>query len=196
MAVQVYSPLYGAAVYGDSRYGSTVWKNLDTVAGTTALGTIQVNTTEVILEGVSAQGAIGTPEVQPREVILDSLVGDTQLGTLQVNIAEVPTSVEATGATATVTVNLSEVLESVSGEAQVATVGVGIRVETIVGVEATGAVSGDVTLRSFNTLTILGVGANFTVNNEGLILTGEKFDYASFREQYDRRRTVYIGRAA
>lgn len=196
MAVQVYSPLYGAAIYGDSRYGSTVWNNLDTVSGQGALGTLQVNITEIILETVSAQGAIGTPEVQPREIILDSLLGDTQLGTLQVNISEVPESVEATGAVATLTVNLSEVLESVSGTAEVSPLGVGIRVETIVGVEATGAVSGDVTLRATSNTTMESVEAIFTVNNEGLVLTGEKFDYAAFREQYDRRRTIYIGRAA
>lgn len=195
MAVQVYSPLYGAAIYGDSRYGSTVWNNLDTVSGQGALGTLQVNIAEV-LGTVSAQGAIGTPEVQPREIILDSLLGDTQLGTLQVNISEVPESVEATGAVATLTVNLSEVLESVSGTTEVSPLGVGIRVETIVGVEATGAVSEDLTLRATSNTTMESVEAVFTVNNEGLVLTGEKFDYAAFREQYDRRRTIYIGRAA
>jgi hypothetical protein len=87
---------------------------------------------------------------------------------------------------ASVTVHLSEVLESAPAEGGIASVGVGIRVETIVGVAGLGNVSDAVIPHAEVTLQLPEISSVGSINAD-LTLTGEKFDYAAFREQYDGR---------
>lgn len=125
MAVIAASARYGVGVYGVSEYGV-------------------VNLTAT-LSGVSATGAIGTPEPKPSEPV-DSVFATGAIGTITVNLVDRIDGVSATGAIGVLEHSNTKELTGVSATGAVAPVVAGgfeidITERIDSGVEATGQVS-------------------------------------------------------
>ena len=124
MAVIAASARYGVGVYGVSEYG-----------------VVDISTT---LSGVSATGAVGTPEPQPSEPV-DSVQATGQLGTVQINLIEKVDGVQGAGAIGVLEHSNTKELTGVAGTGAVAPVVAGgfeidITERIDSGVEATGQV--------------------------------------------------------
>jgi len=124
MAVIAASARYGVGVYGVSEYG-----------------VVNISAT---LSGVSATGAIGTPEPRPAEPV-DSVFATGQVSTVTVNLIEKVDGVEATGAIGVLEHSNTKELTGVTGTSAVASVVAGgfeidITERIDSGVEATGQV--------------------------------------------------------
>lgn len=183
---------------------------LESVDATVSLGQIQFNNTVPLLRpvgsGVYGEAIYGT------NLYAGSLQRFIRLGILQANVSKEITGVEATGTADTVQVNNLEILESVSatgtvnndftfsnthnytGPAAFGEVG-GLTLDIlqpIDGAVGTGEAGENIavgTSRVVDSVEIFGVADTVTAS-------GVQFDYGAVRNQYDRRRTIYIGRAA
>jgi len=135
---------YGTGVYGTAEYGNYYVTINTGVSATSAVeslsaGGFEVDVTERITAGVSATGAIGSPEIQTTDLVT-GVQGTTALGTVSVNIQEDVTGVQGTTAVGTTLVNIQEDILGVSAIGTVGSVALSNTV-TLTGVSATGAVS-------------------------------------------------------
>lgn len=151
----------------------------------------------VPISGVSATGAIEAPsaggfEIDVTERVTASLVGTTAINTVQVNLTKVPTSVVATG-----TINNSlefSNTHSISSVSSLFTVGI-VSPNIKKPVPTAGFFTGSVgSLTLHTTAGVTGVSAINSNNN--VTTTAVVFDFQNVRDQYSRRRTVYIAEAA
>ena len=214
MAVTVNAAVYGVGVYGTAVYGKVIVSNLDQVEGTGQAGNPQVNLVEKptgvsvtgsigvlehsntkTLTGVEGTGAIeavvaGGFEIDITERITGGVEGTGQVAGVQANPGAGLTGVSATGSIGSLDHSNTTLLQSVVGTLPAPSVEPQIT-EKISGVSATGAVGS--TTHS-NTTLLTAVVANGVAGQT--TETGVLFDFFAVREQYDRRRTIKIPRAA
>jgi len=171
-------------------------EKVDGVQGTTTLGQIGFNNTVIIGAGVEGTGEVeevvaGGFEIDITERVDTGVEGTAQVATLQVNLNAKPSGVEATGSVDDgFTFSNTTLLQSVVGTVPEPSVEPQVT-EVISGVSATGAVGA---FTHSNTTLLTAVTANGEAGQT--TETGVLFDFGAVREQYDRRRTVRIGRAA
>ena len=147
--------------------------------------------------GVEGTGAVapvvaGGFEIDITERIDSGVEAAGQVGNVQVNPGAGLAGVEATGAVDDgLTFSSTTLLQSVLGTLGEPTIGVGA-LDTLTGVSATGEVNGTIT--HSNTTLLTAVTASGAAGQT--VETGVIFDFGSVRDQYDRRRTIRIGRVA
>ena len=169
--------LYGVGVYGLASYGIvTPVVQLTGVSATTALesvsaGGFEIDITERIDTGVEGTGQVGSPT--------------------QIKVGAGATGVSATGSIGILEHSNTLLLQSVVGTVSEPSVEPQIT-EIISGVFATGAVNGSFTHSNTTLLTAVSASGIAGQTTE----TGVLFDFEAVKSLYDRRRTVYIGRAA
>jgi hypothetical protein len=199
MATTIYSgAVYGVGVYGVAQYGiNSVIIIPDGVQGscTTDSGlVIEADANHVVI-GVTSAGAVGQVGTIGRAVVIPTGVEATSdVGTTQ-QFAEavvVPTGVEGTGAIGTVTlVGIALVIApSVEGTGIAGIVNARANADVAVtGNEATGAI-GSVTVFENELQIPVGVSATLIVGIP--VVVNLSFDYEAVKDQYDKRRTVYV----
>jgi len=171
-------------------------EKVDGVQGTTAFGQIGFSNTVIIQAGVEGTGEIeevvaGGFEIDITERIDAGVEGTSQVDTVQVNLTAKPSGVEATGSVDDgFTFSNTTLLQSVVGAFSEPSVEPQIT-EVIGGVFATGAVG---PLTNSNSTLVNSVEATGAAGQT--TETGVLFDFQAVREQYSRRRTVYIARVA
>tara|TARA_R100001440_G_scaffold45727_1_gene65381 strand:- start:3763 stop:4404 length:642 start_codon:yes stop_codon:yes gene_type:complete len=190
--------IYGTGKYGSSNYGvvaivvtpagvsatgsvNTVTENvketLASVVGTSAIeavsaGGFEIDITERISAGVSGTGSVNSLSQIATGAGLTGTSSTGSIGTL-VLLADstiVISSVSATGAVNSVEDKTTEKVTGVSATGSINTVTVNIK-ESLASISSTGIISTAVTV-------------------------GRAFDFESVKNQYSRRRTIYIARAA
>ena len=187
-----------------------VLETLSGVSATLAIGQLQFSNTVPLLRpvgsGVYGEAIYGT------NLYAGSLQRFIRLGTVQANVKKPIIGVGATGTSGTVQVNITEILGSVSatgtvnnalnfsnthnytgpvafGEVGSLTIDI---IQPINGVAGTAEVYANFEYSTAKTVgSTVGAGV---VNHVTAI--GVQFNYGEFREQYDRRRTIKIPRAA
>ena len=177
------------ALYGTGTFGSAIFGQLTPV---------------ISLTGVSGTGQIEPPEIGGFEVDIGVRLTATTVGTG--SVGSIPTSqvhvgAGLTGVTATVSlgqisISSTQALFTVVGTGFVGSVGIGVT-PNITGVTATG----NVTDENDEDSTTVHVGAGLvTVTGTGVMgevtPTAVVFDFAAVKEQYSKRRSVFVQRAA
>lgn len=187
-----------------------VLENLNSVSATFSIGQLQFSNTVPLLRpvgsGVYGEAIYGT------NLYAGSLQRFIRLGTVQANVKKQIAGIESTGTSTTIQVNTTEILGSVSatgavndqftfsnthsyggpvvfGEAGTLTIDI---TQPINGVAGIGQVYDSFaygTAKTINSAVTSGVVNNVTA-------LGVQFNYGAVREQYDRRRTIKIPRAA
>ncbi len=180
--------IYGAndGLYGTGTFGTAVFGSLSPVKAIT---------------GVSGTGEIEPPEIGGFEVdigirLTATTVGTGSVGSLQPNIKAEISGVTATVSLGQITIDALEEILTVVGTGSVGSVGAGVT-PNITGVTATGQVGSiskihvsEIIVSAGGTAT-LGTGAS-----AGITTTAVVFDFNSVRDQYSKRRSVIIPRAA
>lgn len=192
--------IYGIGIYGTDVYGvSNVSILVDGVQGTCTTDSgviIEADANHVVI-GVTAAGAVGQVGTIGKAVVVPTGVEVTgAIGTTS-HIGDalfVLPSVEGTGAIGTATVVAAAVTVlnvSVEGTAQVGIVNAQANADVAVtGNTATGSI-GSVNVFENEVVIPVGVSAVSFLNN--ITVTTTSFDYDAVADQYDRRRTVYVG---
>jgi hypothetical protein len=199
MATTIYSgAVYGVGVYGVAQYGiNSVIIIPDGVQGscTTDSGlVIEADANHVVI-GVTSAGAVGQVGTIGRAVVIPAGVEATSnVGTTQqsAEAVVVPTGVEGTGATGTVTlVGIALVIApSIEGTGIAGIVNARANADVAVtGNEATGAI-GSVNVFENELQIPVGVAATLILGIPVVVNTS--FDYEAVKDQYDKRRTVYV----
>src|SRR6056300_1420097 len=190
---------------------------LNSVSSTGAVNTVTVNIQEDIT-GVSSTGSIGTLGIS-NTVTLTGTAGTTAIesvsaGGFEIDITErISTSGVATGAIGNVEPQVDENLNSVSSTGSIGTLVLHADSQlTLTGVTATASVNEveDQTTEKLDSVSATGsvqalaqvkvsealasAPATGTIGTVGT--TAVVFDFQAVREQYSRRRTVYIAEAA
>jgi hypothetical protein len=199
MATTIYAgAVYGVGVYGVAQYGiNSVTIIPDGVQGscTTDSGlVIEADANHVVI-GVTATGAVGQVGTIGRAVVVPTGVEATgAVGTTD-QIAEavvVPTGVVGTGEIDDVTlVGLALVLPP-------STVGTGVAGIVNAQANADVAVTGNTATGSIGSVTVfenelqipIGVAAPLVLGTP--VVVNLSFDYEAVKDQYDKRRTVYV----
>lgn len=178
--------IYGAndGLYGTGTFGTAVFGSLSPVKAIT---------------GVSGTGVIEPPEIGGFEVDIGVRLTATTVGTG--SVGSIPTSqvhvgAGLTGVTATVSIgqisiSSTQSLFTVVGTGSVGSVGAGVT-PNITGVTATGQVGSISTIHVSEI--IVSAGATTTLGT--VTPTAVVFDFNSVRDQYSRKRSVTIPRAA
>jgi len=169
--------IYGVGVYGLASYGVvTPVVQLTGVSATTALepvsaGGFEIDITERIDSGVEGTGQVGSPA--------------------QIKVGAGATGVEAAGSIGILEHSNTILLQSVVGTVAEPSVEPQIT-EVIGGVSAIGQVNGAFTHSNTHVITSVGMTGTAGQTTE----TGVLFDFEAVKSLYDRKRTIYIGRAA
>ena len=178
--------IYGAndGLYGTGTFGTAIFGSLSPVKAIT---------------GVSGTGQIEPPEIGGFEVDIGVRLTATTVGTG--SVGSIPTSqvhvgAGLTGVTATVSIgqisiSSTQSLFTVVGTGSVGSVGAGVT-PNITGVTATGQVGSISTIHVSEI--IVSAGATTTLGT--VTPTAVVFDFNSVRDQYSRKRSVTIPRAA
>ena len=169
------------ALYGTGTFGSAIFGQLTPV---------------IALTGVSATGVIEPPEIGGFEVdigvrLTATTVGTGSVGSLQPNIKAEISGVTATVSLGQITIDALEEIFTVVGTGSVGSVGAGVT-PNITGVTATGQVGSISTIHVSEI--IVSAGATTTLGT--VTPTAVVFDFNSVRDQYSRKRSVTIPRAA
>ncbi len=169
------------ALYGTGTFGSAVFGQLTPV---------------ISLTGVSGTGQIEPPEIGGFEVdigvrLTATTVGTGSVGSLQPNIKAEISGVTATVSLGQITIDALEEIFTVVGTGSVGSVGAGVT-PNITGVTATGQVGSISTIHVSEI--IVSAGATTTLGT--VTPTAVVFDFNSVRDQYSRKRSVTIPRAA
>jgi hypothetical protein len=199
MATTIYSgAVYGVGVYGVAQYGiNSVIIIPDGVQGscTTDSGlVIEADANHVVI-GVTSAGAVGQVGTIGRAVVIPAGVEATSnVGTTQqsAEAVVVPTGVEGTGATGTVTlVGIALVIApSIEGTGIAGIVNARANADVAVtGNEATGAIG---SVNVFENELQIPVGVSATLVLGTPVVVNLSFDYEAVKDQYDKRRTVYV----
>lgn len=177
---------YGAndGLYGTGTFGTAIFGQLTPI---------------IALTGVSGTGEIEPPEIGGFEVDIGIRLTATTVGTG--SVGSIPTSqvhvgAGLTGVTATVSIgqisiSSTQSLFTVVGTGSVGSVGAGVT-PNITGVTATGQVGSISTIHVSEI--IVSAGATTTLGT--VTPTAVVFDFNSVRDQYSRKRSVTIPRAA
>lgn len=192
--------IYGIGVYGVDLYGvSNVSILVDGVQGTCTTDSgvvIEADANHVVI-GVTSAGAVGQVGTIGKAVVLPTGIEATgNIGTTSLvgDALVVPTGVQSTGAIGTVTVLASAVTVlnvSVEGVAQVGTASVIAKaVVAVTSNQVTGAI-GSVNVFENELQVPVGVAATLVLGTP--VVVNLSFDYDAVKDQYDRRRTIYIG---
>ena len=175
--------IYGAndGLYGTGTFGTAVFGSLSPVKAIT---------------GVSGTGEIEPPEIGGFEVdigvrLTATTVGTGSVGSLQPNIKAEISGVTATVSLGQITIDALEEIFTVVGTGSVGSVGAGVT-PNITGVTATGQVGSISTIHVSEI--IVSAGATTTLGT--VTPTAVVFDFNSVRDQYSRKRSVTIPRAA
>jgi len=175
--------IYGAndGLYGTGTFGTAVFGSLSPVKAIT---------------GVSGTGVIEPPEIGGFEVdigvrLTATTVGTGSVGSLQPNIKAEISGVTATVSLGQITIDALEEIFTVVGTGSVGSVGAGVT-PNITGVTATGQVGSISTIHVSEI--IVSAGATTTLGT--VTPTAVVFDFNSVRDQYSRKRSVTIPRAA
>lgn len=207
-----------AGVSGLSATGSvnTVAENVSkpilSVSGSVSVGTAQPNITEIV-SGVSSTGSVngsgvtlksinyisvsldaltlsvGTLEPKPSEPV-SSVSATGSVSTVQVNLVEKLASATATGSVGSITVNLKTPLTDTPSTLTIGSIGVG-NSATLTGVSSTT----EVTANNIHVSERM-VSTNLSGNIGSVTTTAVVFDFKAVANQYSRRRTVILPRAA
>ena len=169
------------ALYGTGTFGSAIFGQLTPV---------------ISLTGVSGTGEIEPPEIGGFEVdigirLTATTVGTGSVGSLQPNIKAEISGVTATVSLGQITIDALEEIFTVVGTGSVGSVGAGVT-PNITGVTATGQVGSISTIHVSEI--IVSAGATTTLGT--VTPTAVVFDFNSVRDQYSRKRSVTIPRAA
>lgn len=170
-------------------------EKVGSVSATGAIGVLEHSNTKE-LTGVGATGAVapvvaGGFEIDITERIDTGVEGTGQVAGVQVNPGVGLTGVSATGSIGTLEHSNTTLLQSVVGTVSEPSVEPQVT-EIISGVFATGAVNGSFTHSNTTLLTAVSASGAAGQTTE----TGVLFNFEAVKSLYDRRRTVYIGRAA
>ena len=175
--------IYGAndGLYGTGTFGTAVFGSLSPVKAIT---------------GVFGTGVIEPPEIGGFEVdigvrLTATTVGTGSVGSLQPNIKAEISGVTATVSLGQITIDALEEIFTVVGTGSVGSVGAGVT-PNITGVTATGQVGSISTIHVSEI--IVSAGATTTLGT--VTPTAVVFDFNSVRDQYSRKRSVTIPRAA
>jgi hypothetical protein len=191
--------IYGIGVYGVALYGvSNVSILVDGVQGTCTTDSglvIEADANHVVI-GVTSAGAVGQVGTIGTAVVVPTGVeGTGNIGTTS-HVGDaliIPTGVEGTGAIGTVTVLAAAVTVlnvSVEGTLQVGTVNARANADVVpTGNEVTGSI-GSVTVFENELQIPIGVAATLVLGTPVVVNTS--FDYEAVKDQYDKRRTVYV----
>ena len=180
--------IYGAnaGLYGTGTFGTAVFGSLSPVKAIT---------------GVSGTGEIEPPEIGGFEVdigvrLTATTVGTGSVGSLQPNIKAEISGVTATVSLGQITIDALEEILTVVGTGSVGSVGAGVT-PNITGVTATGQVGSISTIHVSEIIVSAGGTATLgTGASAGITTTAVVFDFNSVRDQYSKRRSVIIPRAA
>tara|TARA_R110002074_G_scaffold68067_2_gene159801 strand:+ start:302 stop:850 length:549 start_codon:yes stop_codon:yes gene_type:complete len=180
--------IYGAndGLYGTGTFGTAVFGSLSPVKAIT---------------GVSGTGEIEPPEIGGFEVdigirLTATTVGTGSVGSLQPNIKAEISGVTATVSLGQITIDALEEIFTVVGTGFVGSVGAGVT-PNITGVTATGQVGSISTIHVSEIIVSAGGTATLgTGASAGITTTAVVFDFNSVRDQYSKRRSVIIPRAA
>lgn len=171
-------------------------EKVDGVEATGAIGVLEHSNTKE-LTGVTGTGAVapvvaGGFEIDITERIDSGVEATGQVGSpTQIKVGAGATGVEATGSIGTLEHSNTTLLQSVVGTVPEPSVEPQIT-EVIGGVFATGAVNDAFTFSNSTLLTsVFATGAAGQTTETGVL-----FDFQAVRDQYSRRRTIYIQRAA
>ena len=175
--------IYGAndGLYGTGTFGTAIFGQLTPV---------------IALTGVFGTGVIEPPEIGGFEVdigirLTATTVGTGSVGSLQPNIKAEISGVTATVSLGQITIDALEEIFTVVGTGSVGSVGAGVT-PNITGVTATGQVGSISTIHVSEI--IVSAGATTTLGT--VTPTAVVFDFNSVRDQYSRKRSVTIPRAA
>ena len=177
------------ALYGTGTFGSAIFGQLTPV---------------ISLTGVSGTGEIEPPEIGGFEVdigvrLTATTVGTGSVGSLQPNIKAEISGVTATVSLGQITIDALEEIFTVVGTGSVGSVGAGVtpNVQEFTNVTATGQVGSISTIHVSEIIVSAGATATLgTGASAGIITTAVVFDFNSVRDQYSRKRSVTIPRAA
>ena len=180
--------IYGAndGLYGTGTFGTAIFGSLSPVKAIT---------------GVSGTGEIEPPEIGGFEVdigirLTATTVGTGSVGSLQPNIKAEISGVTATVSLGQITIDALEEILTVVGTGSVGSVGAGVT-PNITGVTATGQVGSISTIHVSEIIVSAGGTATLgTGASAGITTTAVVFDFNSVRDQYSKRRSVIIPRAA
>jgi len=170
-------------------------EKVDSVEATGAIGVLEHSNTKE-LTGVTGTGAVapvvaGGFEIDITERIDSGVEGTGQVAGVQANPGAGATGVESTGSIGTLEHSNTTLLQSVVGTVPEPSVEPQIT-EVIGGVFATGAVNDAFTFSNTHVITSVGMTGTAGQTTE----TGVLFDFEGVKTLYDRRRTIYIPRAA
>jgi hypothetical protein len=156
-------------------------RSVNTVPVLGVVGTIQV-------EAPTAGGF----EIDVTERVTTSLLATASISTVKVNVAEILTSVTATGAVSS-DIKLSNTysLTGVSSEFSMGVVSPNVREEFLSGVQAVATINAP----QVNTGAGV-VGVNATLVNDEVTTVAEVFNFEAVKDLYSRRRTAIVARAA
>tara|TARA_R110001592_G_scaffold277810_1_gene545029 strand:+ start:41 stop:592 length:552 start_codon:yes stop_codon:yes gene_type:complete len=180
---------YGAndGLYGTGTFGTAIFGQLTPV---------------IALTGVFGTGVIEPPEIGGFEVDIGVRLTATTVGTG--SVGSIPTSqvhvgAGLTGVTATVSlgqisISSTQSLFTVVGTGSVGSVGAGVT-PNITGVTATGSI-GSVQASGDGTASLAGVSGTIVLDIAGASVNAVVFNFEAVRDQYSRRRSITIPRAA
>ena len=168
--------LYGTGTFGTARFGRV--------------------TPVISVTGVSGTGQIEPPEVGGFEVdigirLTATTVGTGGVGSLQPNIKAEISGTTATVSLGQITIDAVEQISGVVGTGSVSPVGVGYAF-TVTGVTSTTQVG---TATKVNVSEII-VSSSMTLSLGSVTTTAVVFNFQAVRNDYSRRRTIYIAEAA
>ena len=168
--------LYGTGTFGTARFGRV--------------------TPVISVTGVSGTGQIEPPEVGGFEVdigirLTATTVGTGGVGSLQPNIKAEISGTTATVSLGQITIDAVEQISGVVGTGSVSPVGVGYAF-TVTGVTSTTQVG---TATKVNVSEII-VSSSMTLSLGSVTTTAVVFNFQAVRNDYSRRRTIYIAKAA
>ena len=172
------------ALYGTGTFGSAIFGQLTPV---------------ISLTGVSGTGEIEPPEIGGFEVdigirLTATTVGTGSVGSLQPNIKAEISGVTATVSLGQITIDALEEIFTVVGTGSVGSVGAGVT-PNITGVTATGSI-GSVQASGDGTAFLAGVSGTIVLDIAGASVNAVVFNFEAVRDQYSRRRSITIPRAA
>ena len=154
-----------------------------------------VNTVPVL--GVVGTSQVEVPsaggfEIDVTERVTASLLATASISSVKVNVAEILTSVTATGSVSSdIKFSNTHSLSGVSSETVVGVVSPNVREEFLSGVQAVASIN---VPRVSTGAGVIGVNA--TVVNDEVTTTAVVFDFEAVKNLYSKRRTVIIARAA